>query len=102
MTDRRLAALLADAAAEATGVAAAEEDGVTTWSTGGTPFVALNGSTVEFRLDAVVGAAARRTPDTSASTRGDAWVAFRPADLDQYGEDRIRAWFAAARRRASA
>ena len=70
------------------------------WSTEVQPFAVLSGATAEFRLDRVIAAAARRTMDTSASNRGDEWVAFSPPEIDQFAEDRLRAWFGAAYRRA--
>ena len=78
-------------------------DGATTWSIAGHPFAALeaDGVTAAFRLDQVIADAARRTPDTGHSARGATWVAFRPAELDGHAEDRSRAWFAAAARRAT-
>lgn len=95
-----LAALAEAAAAEVPDATAIAAGGTTTWSAGGRSFAVLSGALIEFRLEPVVGAAARRTPDTTASKRGEEWVAFAPAELDQYAEDRARAWFAAAYRRA--
>jgi hypothetical protein len=100
VTGHGLADLLAAAAAAVPGSERTEADGVTTWSLDGRPFAALAGDTAEFRLDAVVGAAARRTPDTTPSPRGPEWVAFSPPEIDQHAEDRAVAWIAAARRRA--
>jgi hypothetical protein len=82
--------------------AATDVDGSTTWAIAGRPFATLDadGLTASFRLDAVLADAARRTPDTSASPRGAEWASFRPAALDGHAEDRARAWFAAAARRA--
>jgi hypothetical protein len=100
VTAHGLADLLAPAVAAVPGCEAIEADGVTTWSLAGRPFAALAAGTAEFRLDAVVGAAARRTPDTASSPRGPEWVAFSPPVIDQYAEDRALAWFAAAGRRA--
>jgi len=48
-----------------------------------------------------VARAATRTPDTSSSPRGDAWVRFAPATLDGHAVDRLEAWFALAYRRAT-
>ena len=70
------------------------------WSMDGRPFAALRDATAEFHLDRVLAAAARRTPDTTPSARGDDWVAFSPSVIDQFAEDRLRAWFGAAQRRA--
>jgi hypothetical protein len=73
----------------------------TIWSTEGQDFAVHRGPMVEFRLDATIGPAARRTPETSASDRGPAWVRFEPSVLDRYAIDRVAAWFAAAQRRAA-
>lgn len=100
MSPSRLAELAAAAAAEISGAMAESEGTTTIWSAAGRPFAVLVGGVLEFRLDPIVGAAARRTPDTMTSARGDDWVAFGPPDLDRYAEDRVRAWFAAAHRRA--
>ena len=70
-----------------------------TWSVGVAPFVVLSGDTAEFHLDRTIASAARRTPDTGASNRGAEWVAFSPPEIDQFAEDRLRAWFGAAYRR---
>ena len=70
------------------------------WSTDVQPFAVLNADTAEFRLDRVLADAARRTPSTSSSNRGVDWVAFSPPEIDQFAEDRLRAWFGAAYRRA--
>ena len=102
MTIERLAELANESAIDAPEASSQRDDATTIWAVGGRPFAVLSGDTLEFRLDPIVGAAARRTPGTTASSRGDDWVAFRPAELDQYAEDRLRAWFAAAYRRATA
>jgi len=97
----RLVEILAEAAGELAGAEVAQGPVVTIWSVGGQPFAALNVGTAEFRLDAVLAPAARRTPDTTGSPRGKEWVSFSPAILDRYAEDRLRAWFAVAFRRAA-
>jgi hypothetical protein len=97
----RLAELAAEVAAEAPGTTADTDGATTIWSMAGRPFAVLAGDTMEFRLDPVIGEAARRTPGTTVSARGADWVAFRPGELDQYAEDRARAWFLAAARRVS-
>ncbi len=98
----RLAELAAEAAADAPDALPEVAGARTIWSVGGKPFAVLSGDTMEFRLDAVIGAAARHTPDTSLSARGADWVAFRPVEIDRYAEDRARSWFGAAYRRAVA
>lgn len=72
------------------------------WSTRGIVFAAIEGKRGEFRLAPPVVAAALRTPDTAASTRGADWVAFAPAQLDRHAIDRASAWVASAWRRARA
>ena len=102
MSQARLAEIAAEAAAATPGATAETDRDTTIWSMAGKPFAVLAGDTLEFRLDPVVGEAARRTPGTTISARGPDWVAFRPAELDQFAEDRARAWFLAAARRVSA
>jgi hypothetical protein len=96
----RLHELLAGAAAAIPGTVVTAAGGSMSWALGPTVFAVLAGEVAEFRLDPVVAAAARRTPETASSERGGDWVAFRPSTLDQYAEDRAQAWFAAAARRA--
>jgi hypothetical protein len=99
-----LADTLAEAALELEGVTRATgTTGEVTWSTDGRPFAALSadGSTAEFGLVPAVAAAAAHTPDTTPSDRGPGWVRFRPADLDDHGRDRARAWFESAYRRVA-
>lgn len=100
-SDLSLGELLAAAADGLDGVAAGADERGTTWSVGGTAFAALAGETAEFRLDPTVARAALRTPDTSASARGEGWVAFHPSVLDDGAVDRAEAWFLSAARRAS-
>jgi hypothetical protein len=70
------------------------------WRRGERPFAAMAGAAAEFRLDPLVAKAALRTPDTHPSARGEAWVRFDPAVLDDHGVDRAEAWLASAWRRA--
>ena len=72
------------------------------WSVGALPFVVLSGDIAEFHLDRTLASAARRTPSTTPSPRGADWVAFSPSEIDRFAEDRLRAWFGAAYRRATA
>jgi len=76
-------------------------DGAVTWSREGHPFATIDpdGVSATFALDPVVAAAAARTPDTGPSSRGQGWVTFAPADLDDHAADRAVAWFASAHRR---
>jgi hypothetical protein len=79
-------------------------DGSIEWSRDGVVFAALEptADAAAFRLDETLAAAARRTPDTATTPRGNPWVVFAPGDLDQHAIDRARAWFEAAYRRAAA
>jgi hypothetical protein len=109
MTDRddlddltSLGAVL-DAAATESGVEGERQaDGTTTWSGVAGPFAALaaDGASADFRLDPTLADAATRTPDTTTSGRGPAWITFTPRDLDGHAIDRALAWFAAAARRS--
>jgi len=66
----------------------------------GVAFVARpDANTVELRLGAEIADAARATPGTHASSRGDDWVTLKPdnwADAD----DRLEAWYRVAWRMA--
>ncbi len=53
-------------------------------------------TTIELRLLPDVAEAARRTPNTRASTRGDEWISFAPTEWDQHATDRLEAWFRVA------
>jgi hypothetical protein len=59
-------------------------------------FAAVDGAAVELRLLSDISEAARRTPDTSASARGEDWVRFAPATWDEHATDRLEAWFRVA------
>jgi hypothetical protein len=91
---------------EAAGLPGAEPslqpDGSVTYSRGGRPFavVLADGDNAEFALDPAVADAAARTPDVTASSRGQGWVTFSPKDLDDHAADRATAWLASAHRRA--
>ncbi len=57
---------------------------------------------IELRLGAEIAEAARRTPDTGESARGDAWVRFAPRSWDEdHAQDRLEAWFRVAWRFAA-
>jgi hypothetical protein len=61
---------------------------------GGALFAVSDTQAVELRLRPDVADAARRTPDTTASDRGDDWVHFAPPDWnDPLARDRLTAWF---------
>jgi hypothetical protein len=67
----------------------------------GIAFAARTGEEViELRLGRDIAAAARRTPDTGGSERGDDWVRFAPREWDPYAVDRLNAWFRVAWRSA--
>ena len=89
------------AAAERIGVGSAISGPTTNWSRGDRAFAILTGGVLEVRLDGPIAAAARRTPDTSASRRGPEWVRFAPPELDAMALDRAQAWFEAAWRRSA-
>ena len=103
MTDQSaLLEVLEAAAAELPdATAATDTDGSTAWTRAGVRFAILQGTSVDLRIGALIGAAAVRTPDTSASGRGSDWVSFAPPELDDHARDRLKAWFAAAHRRAA-
>ncbi len=87
-----------------------ELDGVTrqrdgesvTYATEGRVFAVLMPDRLEVALDPAIAAAALRTPDTLASSRGQGWIAFRPVGIDRFALDRADAWVRLAHRRASA
>ena len=56
--------------------------------------------TVELRIGAEIAEAARRTPDTTTSDRGDDWIRFAPREWDKHATDRLEAWFRVAWRAA--
>lgn len=101
LPDLTMAEVLTSAAEDLVGVSSlsAPDADATTWSFGPTPFAVLTGELAEFRLDPLVVAAALRTPDTAPSPRGNDWVAFAPAVLDDAAIDRAEAWFLSAHRR---
>jgi len=115
-----------DAAEAAEGAAAADEaadetldervetviedlDGVTrerdgesvTYAAGGRAFAVLMPDLLEVALDPSIAAAALRTPDTLASSRGTGWIAFTPDGIDRFALDRAEAWVRLAHRRAT-
>ena len=61
------------------------------------PFASkLSNEVIEIRLGQEIAEAARRTPDTHPSSRGDAWVRFAPREWDEHAADRLEAWFRVA------
>jgi hypothetical protein len=101
VTDRAaLLAALETAAVELPEVGSVVGDqGTIELTRGGVRFAILQGTSVDLRVGALIGAAAVRTPDTSASDLGPDWVNFAPSELDANALDRLGAWFAAAARR---
>jgi hypothetical protein len=77
-------------------------DGAATWTRAGVRFAILRDAGVDLRVGVLIGAAAMHTPDAMTSAEGSDWVAFEPPELDDHALDRLRAWFAAAHRRAAA
>jgi hypothetical protein len=95
-----LGEVLAAAGATAGIEPTAGDAGETVWSSGDLVFAVIDPSgAASFRLDPVLAAAARRTPDAGSSERGPEWVIFRPPAVDQHAVDRATAWFLAAARR---
>jgi hypothetical protein len=88
---------LADAAGEVTVDALGQ---VVEYSRGGRPFAVAGSEAVELRLMPDIAEAARRTPDTASSTRGEDWVLFAPQTWDDHAADRLEAWFRVAWRLA--
>ena len=79
-------------------------DGSRTWVHAGRVVATLDaeGRVASLRLAPAPARAAPRPPDPRTSDRGGEWVRFFPAVVDGHADDRARAWFAAALRRASA
>jgi hypothetical protein len=71
------------------------------WQRAGRPFASLAAGALEVRLQPPVARAALRTPDTSASPRGEGWVRFAPSVLDRFAADRAAAWLESAWRHAA-
>jgi hypothetical protein len=99
-SDLTLLDVLSSAAEGLPGIGAEERGDSLRWSAGSVLFATLEGGRSEFRLDPLVARAALRTPDTSASARGEEWVMFAPSVLDDGAVDRAEAWFLSAHRHA--
>jgi hypothetical protein len=93
---------LSGAAAELDGVESRQSAGSTEWTWHSRLFATASWRVAEFLLEPIVVRAALGTPDTKPSSRGAQWVAFGPAELDQYALDRATAWLRSAHRYASA
>ena len=95
-----LVPLLEETASELGGVLPRRDAGGITWIVDARPIASVEGPVASFRIGREIGAAARNTPDASASALGPDWVAFQPATLDGHARDRAVAWLAAAHRLA--
>lgn len=84
-----------------TGVEAEVAEPRVAWRRGKTCFAELDATAIAIRVGSPIAAAAVRTPDTRASTRGPDWIEFAPRELDGHAVDRLDAWLAAAYRRAA-
>jgi hypothetical protein len=91
-----LAALVMERAADLEGAELVAVDGGLQLRLDGDLFGTVTGSAVELRLRREVAAAALRTPDTAASSRGAGWVRFEPPILDGFARDRAAAWLESA------
>ena len=99
MSGRSLADALARHAVTLEDTVVRPADGVREVVAAGT-VVAVLGSALELRLRPAVAAAALRTPDVEASSRGAGWVRFAPAEIDDFVRDRAIAWLESAVRLA--
>ena len=102
MTDPALATLLAEEVGRLEGTAAVPTGLGTDYYLDDLLFASVMDGVAEFRLRDEVGAAALRTPDTTASPRGPGWVRFAPGRLEGHARDRALAWLESAWRRADA
>lgn len=94
MTDS-LSTILEQLASEA-GAESRKTGGSVEYTNTGNVFAVSDSGGVELRLLADIAEAARRTPDTSESARGDDWVRFTPREWDDHARDRLEAWFRVA------
>ena len=95
-----LEARLAELAAEATDVRTSDKH---EYSRSGAIFaVNPSANVIELRLGPEIAEAAQRTPDTSPSSRGEAWIRFEPRAWDDHARDRLDAWFRVAWKLAAA
>jgi hypothetical protein len=102
MTAPTLATLLAGGAARLEGASGVPTGQGTDLYLDDVLFASIVVDVAEFRLRDEVGAAALRTPNVSASPRGQGWVRFAPRQLDGHARDRALAWLESAWRRADA
>jgi hypothetical protein len=85
-----------DELASESGAESRRAGGSVEYTNSGQVFAVSEGVGVELRLLADIAEAARRTPDTHASSRGDDWVRFTPQEWDDHARDRLEAWFRVA------
>jgi hypothetical protein len=83
------------------GVEQIREGGEAAFHADGLPFAVLADNVLEVHLDGPVARAALRTSDTTASSRGGGWIAFRPTTIDRFALDRAEAWVRSAHRRVA-
>ncbi len=102
MTGPSLATLLEEGAARLEGATGVPTGQGTDFYLDDVLFASLAAAFAEFRLRDEVGAAALRTPNVSASSRGPGWIRFAPRQLDGHARDRAVAWLESAWRRADA
>jgi hypothetical protein len=95
-----LAAHLTRLAAELGEVQQTTANGGIEYLRAGRLFAVARGERVEIRLRPDIADAARRTPDTAVSLRGDEWVDFAPESWDEGAIDRLDAWVRVAWRAA--
>ena len=100
MTPPTLAGLLAEAAGPLEGIVMVPVASGTEYRLDDVLIATVSGDVAEFRLRDLVGAAALRTPNVTASSRGPGWVRFAPRGLDGHARDRATAWLESAWRRA--
>jgi hypothetical protein len=67
---------------------------------GGRLFARTGDGWIEAALDPPVARVAIRTPDVTASERGQGWIRFVPSVPDRFALDRVEAWLRSSYRRA--
>ncbi len=95
-----LRASLDERAAETAGVERVESGALVEYRLGGRAVAVADRAAVSFRVGEAVAAAAARTADARASTRGTDWVELAATGSDRFTLDRARAWFDLAIRNA--
>lgn len=82
------------------GVSVEAAGGTTQLRRGSRPFAAISGDTIDLALVPDIADAILGTPGTGPSERGASWIRFTPRALDQYAQDKLRAWLTTAWRLA--